>query len=136
MVVVESTGPYTYLGDTAQLLPAWIKEVWLRRTTLQHQTPLSNLLNIPTIPIPPKSPLDILLPPILLLHPLPTQPPPNTRIRRFPLWTLHRHQLIEILIQPRGLTTAPPGTSRTMPCNIMLIANISEEPQFSFRSEH
>ena len=90
------------------------------------------------IPIPPKRPLRLHAPPLLLLHPLlPTHPRPNTRIPRLLLRTLHGDQLVKILIQRRRLTSTPMRRPRrTMPCNVMLVADIPEKPRLRFRQEH
>ena len=93
--------------------------------------------NVTSISISSRQPLSILHPPSLLLQPIPTQELPDTCIIRLSLRTLHRHQLVKVLIERRGLAGAScRRIGRTLTIDIMLISDIPKEPDLSLGHKH
>lgn len=89
------------------------------------------------IPIATKASLRFLTPIRSLLQPVPTQELPNTRVCRLLLRTLQRHQLVEVLVNARGLTVASSATDgRAMTVDIVLVADVFEVPDLALRNKH
>lgn len=102
--------------------------------------------DIPAVAIAAERALDVLAPAGLGVQPIAAQPQPDARIARLHLRALHGDQLVEVLVQAGRLARAAAFVvmttavvivvagrrwrrrRRTMPCGIVLVSNVAEEP--------
>lgn len=93
--------------------------------------------DISLISIPAKSSLNLLRPAIFLIEPITTKELANAGVVWLFLWRFERDKAIEVLVDWSWIAgAAVGGLWRTVPVDIMLIANVPKEPYLALRHEH